>query len=81
MRTVLYNCGPIVTFDSDEPLVGQQMVNDEWISPVGKAIVVNNNLIEEIVDSIDALDDYQSHQTDEVNLVDVSGKAIIPGPN
>ena len=79
MRTVLYNCGPIVTFDSDEPLVGQQMVNDEWISPVGKAIVVNGNLIEEIVDSIDALDDYQSHQTDEVNLLDVSGKAIIPG--
>ena len=79
MRTVLYNCGPIVTFDSDEPLVGQQMVNDEWISPVGKAIVVNGNLIEEIVDSIDALDDYQSHQTDEVNLVDASGKAIIPG--
>jgi len=79
MRTVLYNCGPIVTFDSDEPLIGQQMINDKWIKPAGKAIVVNGKLIEEIVDSIDALDDYQSHQTNEVNLLDVSGKAIIPG--
>ena len=79
MRTVLYNCGPIVAFDSAGPLVGQEMLNDNWIMPVGKAIVVKDNLIQEIVDSKDALDDYQSHQDNAVNLLDISGKAIIPG--
>ena len=79
MRTVLYNCGPIVAFDSDEPLVGQKMLDDDWIISAGKAIVVKDGHIQEIVDSELALDDYQSHQDNAVNLLDISGKAIIPG--
>ena len=81
MRTVLYNCGPIVTFDSDKPLIGQEMSNDEWILLSGKAIVVNDNRIEDIQDSQEALDNYESHNTNskELQLIDVNGKAVIPG--
>ena len=81
MRTVLYNCGPIVTFDSDKPLIGQEMSNDKWILSFGKAIVVNDDIIEEIQDSEEALNDYESHNTNskEVQLIDVNGKAVIPG--
>ena len=76
MRTVLYNCGPIVTFDSDKPLIGQEMSNDKWILSSGKAIVVNANKIEDIQDSGEALNDYESHSTnsEEVQLIDVNGK-------
>ena len=81
MRTVLYNCGPIVTFDSDEPLIGHEMSNDKWILSAGKSIIVNDNKIEDIQDSKEALDDYESHSTDskEVQLIDVDGRAVIPG--
>ena len=81
MRTVLYNCGPIVCFDSDKPLVGQQMLNDDWIKPAGMAIIINNNVIESIQDSEAALDDYESHLSNSINtkLIDVNKRAIVPG--
>ncbi len=81
MRTVLYNCGPIIAFDSTEPLVGLEMSNDKWILPGEKAIIINGNTIEEIRDSTEALDDYESHKTDcnAVELIDVSGRAVVPG--
>ncbi|DAC53064.1 MAG TPA: hypothetical protein HA359_04300, partial [Candidatus Poseidoniaceae archaeon] len=60
MRTVLFNCGPIVSFDSDAPLVGQNMTNEDWLIADGKAIIVEGNQIAEIVDSKTALDDYSS---------------------
>ena len=47
-----------MTFDSDKPLIGQEMSNDKWILSSGKAIVVNANTIEDIQDSKEALDDY-----------------------
>ena len=53
MRTVLYNCGPIVTFDSNEPLVGLEMSNDKWILPAGDEIIIKNNVIEDIRDTRD----------------------------
>ena len=37
-----------MTFDSDKPLIGQEMSNDKWILSFGKAIVVNDDIIEEI---------------------------------
>ena len=81
MRTVLYNCGPIVTFDSIEPLIGLEMSDDKWILAEGKAIVINGNTIENIQDSSESLDDYESHSNDsqKVQLVDVNGRAVIPG--
>jgi len=57
MRTVLYNCGPIVCFDSDKPLVGQQMLNAEWIKAAGVAIIVEADAMESIQVSEAALDD------------------------
>ena len=79
MRTVLYNCGPIVCFDSDKPLVGQQMLNDGWIKPAGLALIVNNNTIESIQDSEAALDDYESHLSNLNNtkLIDINKRATV----
>ena len=79
MRTVLFNCGPIVSFDSNAPLVGQNMLDDKWIISDGKAIIIEGNQITDIVESKTALDDYSSHDKSNTSLVDINGKAIIPG--
>ena len=79
MRTVLINCGPIVHVDSNEPITGHEMLDDKWIFSKGKAIVVNGLQIESIGDSQEVIDDYQSHDSNEVTVVDVGGNAIIPG--
>ena len=67
-----------MTFDSDKPLIGQEMSNDKWILSFGKAIVVNGDRIEDIQDSKEALDDYESHSTNskQLQLIDVNGKAV-----
>ena len=81
MRTVIHDCGPIVCFDSDTPLVGADMYNDKWIKPSGNAIIINNKVIEEIVESNSALDDYLSHAqtTNQIEMIDAKGRAVIPG--
>ena len=82
MRTVIHNCGPIITFDSDTPVVGKDMLNDKWILSAGKAIIISDEVIEEVVDSSEALDDYQSHVAkgvDETEIINAKGRAIIPG--
>ena len=81
MRTVIYDCGPIVCFDTDTPIVGAEMCNDKWVKPAGKAIIIKEDTIEEIVDSDIAMDDYQSHAktSNQVAMVDARGRAVIPG--
>lgn len=81
MRTVIYDCGPIVCFDTDTPIVGAEMCNDKWVKPAGNAIIIKEDTIEEIVDSDIAMDDYQSHAktSNQVAMVDARGRAIIPG--
>ncbi|MBL6731495.1 MAG: imidazolonepropionase [Candidatus Poseidoniaceae archaeon] len=79
MSTVLINCGPIVHVDSNVPITGQDMLDDKWIIAKGEAIVIEDSLIKDIGNSMEILDDYQSHDSNEVNIIDVYGKAIIPG--
>ena len=82
MRTVIHNCGPIITFDSEAPIVGKDMLNDKWILSAGKAIIISGEVIEEVVDSSEALDDYQSHVAkgvDKTEIINANGRAIIPG--
>lgn len=81
MRTVLYNCGPIVTFDSEIPLIGNEMTNDKWIISDGKAIIIEGSEIVDIVESTVALDDYGSHKADGISLnaYNLNGRAVIPG--
>jgi len=57
------------------------MSDDKWILAKGKAIVINGNKIENIQDSAESLDDYESHSngSQKVQLVDVNGRAVIPG--
>ena len=64
VRTIFFNVGPLASLDENDTIY------------CGKAIIVNNNLIENILDSQDAVEEYDSA---DVRFVDVSGKAIIPG--
>lgn len=79
MRTVLINCGPIVHVDSIVPITGEDMLDDKWILAEGKAIVTEDSQIKEIDNSNKIYDDYQSHDSKEVNIIDVQGRAVIPG--
>ncbi len=79
MRTVLINCGPIVHVDSNEPIVGHDMVDEKWLFPQGKAIIIDKGEIAEIRNSDGTQDDYESHNSAEVKIIDIDGKAIIPG--
>ena len=64
MRTIFLDVGSLATLDENESIVS------------GKAIIVKDKLIENIIDSEEAIEEYKSA---DVNFVDVSGKAIIPG--
>ncbi len=61
MRTIFYNIGSIQTMDENDSLL------------VKKSIIVNNNLIENIVDSI------EEFESSDAKFVDVGGRAIVPG--
>jgi len=78
MRTVLYNSGPIVSFDVKQPVVGDDLSNEEWILDEGKAIIIEADTIVNIQDSQEALNDYQS-DSKTTQLIDMAGRAIIPG--
>ena len=49
--------------------------------PAGLAIIVKDNKIEQIEESITALDDYESHSNslNGVKLIDIQNRAVIPG--
>ncbi len=61
MRTIFYNIGSIQAMDENDSVL------------VGKSIIVNNNIIENIVDSIDEF------ESSDAKFVDVGGRAIVPG--
>ena len=61
MRTIFHNIGSIQTMDDDDSLLD------------GKNIIVKNNVIENIVESIDEF------ESSEAEFVDVGQRAIVPG--
>jgi imidazolonepropionase len=61
MRTIFHNIGSLQTMD------------DEATISIGKSIVVNNNKIESIVESI------EEFESSDANFIDVGGRAIVPG--
>ncbi|CAI8314767.1 MAG: Imidazolonepropionase [Candidatus Poseidoniaceae archaeon] len=61
MRTIFYNIGSLQTMDDKLPI------------SFGNAIIVKDNKIESIVESI------EEYESSEANLVDVGGRAIVPG--
>ncbi len=48
-------------------------MNDEATISIGKSIIVNNNKIESIVESI------EEFESSDANFIDVGGRAIVPG--
>ena len=61
MRTIFHNIGSIQTMDE----------NNSFFT--GKSIIVNNNAIESIVDSID------EYQSSDARFVDLNQRAVVPG--
>ena len=61
MRTIYHNIGSIQTMDE----------NNSFFT--GKSIIVNNNTIESIVDSID------EYQSSDARFVDLNQRAVVPG--
>ena len=79
MRTVLINCGPIVHVDSNKPIIGHDMRDEKWVFGQGKAIIIDGDEITAIRNSNETIDDYESHDSTDVRIIDIGGKAIIPG--
>ena len=61
MRTIFHNIGSIQTMDEKDSFI------------TGKSIIVNNNTIESIVDSID------EYQSSDARFVDLNQRAVVPG--
>ena len=61
MRTIFHNIGSLQTMDDNESIT------------IGKSIVVKDNRIESIVESI------EEFESSDAKLVDVGGRAIVPG--
>lgn len=61
MRTIFHNIGSLQTMDDNLPI------------PFGKSIVVIDNKIESIVESI------EEYESSDAKLIDVGGRAIVPG--
>lgn len=61
MRTIFHNIGSLQTMD------------DEATISIGKSIIVNNNKIESIAESI------EEFESSDANFIDVGGRAIVPG--
>ena len=64
VRTIFFNAGPLATLDEDDSIIN------------GKAIIVNNDVITAIADSVEVVEEFKSSDS---TFVDVSGRAIIPG--
>ena len=61
MRTIFHNIGSIQTMAENESLIK------------GKSIIVNNNIIEDIVESV------EEFESSETEFIDVGQRAIVPG--
>ena len=61
MRTIFHNIGSIQTMDEKKSLLE------------GKNIIVKNNIIEDIVDSV------EEFESSDVTFIDVGERAIVPG--
>ena len=77
MRTVLLNAGPLAHLAPSKH-------NDSELISVEKAIIIKDGVIEEIKDSIDALDEFglptAPGQTPRgLHVIDLGGKAVVPG--
>ena len=79
MRTIYLNAGTMVHFaelNSD---------NEKQLFQSGKAIVVENQVITNILDSQEVVDEYtlpediSQFQHDDVHVHDLRGQAIVPG--
>lgn len=64
MRTVFFNIGSMAQVDEYDTISH------------GKAIIVEDNRIAEIKDSLESLEEFQSSDS---TMIDVSGRAVVPG--
>ncbi len=80
MRKVFYNTGPIAHMSNwDSKLRLDEEVKSENIHPIGSAIICKDNVIEKIVTSEEAVEEFGIINHSELVTLDLKGKAIVPG--
>ena len=80
MRKVFYNTGPIAHMSNwDSKLRLDEEVKSENIHPIGNAIICKDNVIEKIVTSEEAVEEFGIANHSELITLDLKGKAVVPG--
>ena len=80
MRKVFYNAGPIAHMSNwDNKLSLDEKAKSQNIHPKGNAIICKNNLIEKIVTSEEAIEEFGIANHSELISLDLKGKAVVPG--
>ena len=80
MRKVFYNAGPIAhmtNWDSKSSL--DEEAQSQNIHVKGKAIICKDNLIEKIVTTEEAVEEFGITNHSELITIDLKGKAVLPG--
>ena len=80
MRTLLANAGPIAHLAGEGSLIGDDFADTEkLVTPAGMAILVEGDKIGKIVNSQEALDEFGTESNNDIKIIDLEGKAVIPG--
>ena len=80
MRKVFFNAGPIAHMSNwDNKLSLDEKVKSQNIHPKGNAIICKDNLIEKIVTTEEAVDEFGITNHSELTTLDLKGKAVVPG--
>ncbi|MDP6869737.1 MAG: imidazolonepropionase [Candidatus Poseidoniaceae archaeon] len=74
MQRLLLNAGPIVHLAGNGPLIGSKMLDDEHVIDPGYGILIDNHIISKISPSGELSEEYN-----ELESIDLEGRAIIPG--
>ena len=80
MRKVFYNAGPIAHMSNwDNKIRLDEEAKSENIHPKSNAIICKDNLIEKIVTTEEAVEEFGIANHSELTTLDLKGKAIVPG--
>ena len=80
MRKVFFNAGLIAHMSNwDSKLVLDGDIKSQNIHEQGMAIICKDNLIEKIVTTEEAMDEFGNLKGSDITAIDLEGKAIVPG--
>lgn len=80
MRKIFYNSGPIAHMSNfDTKSIKEEDFVSKNVLETNQAIIVSDNVIEKIIPSDEALEEYGDQSHKNLEFVDLKNKAIIPG--